>query len=271
KHFWAAGISDIWAVDQHDKWLCYRLALHIGVEPFSGKILWIWVWHLNCNPQLILSCFLDLVEEHGYVPLVTQSDPGMESFGIANTQTMLRQWHDPKLVGTLQHKWMQHKKNITCEIMWLQLQHCFTPGFETILEHGIKEGWYDIKNTLEWLVFRWLFIPWLQEELTGYRDYGNNTAKRHDHNKVLPHGVPSLIYESAGDYSALDFRVKVDPAAIEHIQDLYIKSTHTVFDLVPCAFGAFIEEFYVHMGHPLVTRQNVWTIYHKLCGMIQQH
>ena len=36
-----------------------------GVEPFSGKILWIRVWHSNRNPQLILSYYLDVVNETG--------------------------------------------------------------------------------------------------------------------------------------------------------------------------------------------------------------
>ncbi|KAI6038016.1 hypothetical protein EDC04DRAFT_2868507 [Pisolithus marmoratus] len=254
-------INDIWAMDQHDKWLHYGLTLHTGIEPFSGKILWIQVWHLNHNPQLILMYFLDIVEELD-IPLVTQSDPGTENFGIANAQSMLCQWHDPELVSMLQHRWMQHKKNITPEIMWSQLWCHFTPGFETILKHGVKEGW---------LVFCWLFIPWLQKELMGYQDHVNNTAKQHDHNKILPHGIPNLIYESAGDYDVLDFKVKVDLATIKHIQKLYIKPTHTVFDLVPPAFSAFMEECYVHMGCPSVTCQNVWAIYHGLCSMIWQH
>ena len=57
-HFWAAGVNDIWAVDQHDKWLRFGLALHTGVEPFSGHILWMKVWHNNRNPQCILSYVL---------------------------------------------------------------------------------------------------------------------------------------------------------------------------------------------------------------------
>ncbi|KAI6148862.1 hypothetical protein BKA82DRAFT_3978535, partial [Pisolithus tinctorius] len=65
-HFWAARVNDIWAVDQHDKWLRFGLALHTAVEPFSGKILWICVWHSNCNPQLILTYFLDVVKELGH-------------------------------------------------------------------------------------------------------------------------------------------------------------------------------------------------------------
>jgi hypothetical protein len=34
------------------------------------------------------------------------------------------------------------------------------------------------------MVFRWVFIPWLQHELNAYRDRMNNTAKRRDRNKV---------------------------------------------------------------------------------------
>lgn len=63
--FWAAGVNDIWAIDQHDKWLHFGLALHIGIEPFSGRILWLKVWHSNRNPQLILSYYLSTVEELG--------------------------------------------------------------------------------------------------------------------------------------------------------------------------------------------------------------
>ncbi|KIK92392.1 hypothetical protein PAXRUDRAFT_147444 [Paxillus rubicundulus Ve08.2h10] len=147
-HFWAAGVNDIWAVDQHDKWLHFSLALHTGIEPFSGCILWMRVWHMNCNPQLILSYYMDTVWQFGFMPLITQSDPGTKNFGIANAQTMLRQMHDPALSGFVQHQWMR-KKNIMAEIAWSQLCCCFTPGFEALLEQGAEAGWYDTDNTLQ--------------------------------------------------------------------------------------------------------------------------
>ncbi|KIK91877.1 hypothetical protein PAXRUDRAFT_55494, partial [Paxillus rubicundulus Ve08.2h10] len=118
--FWAASVNDLWAVDQHDKWLRFGLALHTGIEPFSGRILWMKIWYSNRNPQLILSYYLETVKEFGYIPLVTQSDPGTENFGIANAQTMLRQMHDPTLAasGFVQHRWMCTKKNVMPEIAW---------------------------------------------------------------------------------------------------------------------------------------------------------
>ncbi|KAG1800593.1 uncharacterized protein BJ212DRAFT_1287220, partial [Suillus subaureus] len=206
KHFWAAGVNDLFAVDQHDMWLRFGLALHTGIEPFSGHIMWIHVWHSNRNPQLILSYYLDTIQNLD-MPMVTQSDPGTKNYGIVNAHMMLQQWHDPALQGTLQHCWMQSKKNVMPEITWSQLCHRFTPSFESILDQGVNEGWYNTNNTLQVMVFHWVFIPWLQCKLNAYQDRINNTAKRCDRNKVLPHGVPNLIYELPEDFGALDFKV----------------------------------------------------------------
>jgi hypothetical protein len=63
--FWSAGVNDIWSVDQHDKWKRFGLALHLGMEPYSGKILWLRIWHSNSDPALICSYYLDTVQELG--------------------------------------------------------------------------------------------------------------------------------------------------------------------------------------------------------------
>ncbi|KIK75106.1 hypothetical protein PAXRUDRAFT_173806, partial [Paxillus rubicundulus Ve08.2h10] len=270
RHFWAAGVNYIWAVDQHDKWLRFSLALHTGIEPFSGRILWMRVWHTNRNPQLILSYYIDTVWQLGFMPLVTQSDPCTENFGIANAQTMLQQMHDPALSGFVQHRWMCKKKNIMPEIAWSQLRCRFTPGFEALLEQGVEAGWYDIDNTLQLMVFRWLFILWLQQELDAYKDCVNNTQKRRDHNKVLPHGIPQLIHTSPEDYAALDFKVMVNPAALNDVHELYIQSTHPVFNLVPTVLANFIEDHYNLLNRPAVTRTSVWAVYRQLLGILQQ-
>ena len=44
------------------------------------------------------------------MPLILQSDPGTKNYGIANVQSVLRQWHDPGLAGTIQHRWMVRRK-----------------------------------------------------------------------------------------------------------------------------------------------------------------
>ena len=173
RRFWAAGVNDMLAVDQHDKWKRFGLALHTGIDPFPGRIHWIKVWWTNSNPKLILSYYLEFVEkfkrkfsilylkilkfstryhqlmEFIDMPLVSQSDPGSENYGIAKAHTALRQWHDHSLDGTVQHRWMRQKKNVKPEITWSQLCRRFTPGFEDLLELGISNGWYDTNRPLD--------------------------------------------------------------------------------------------------------------------------
>ncbi|KAG1814046.1 uncharacterized protein BJ212DRAFT_1300900 [Suillus subaureus] len=207
------------------------------------------------------------------IPMVTQSNPGTENYRITHAHTMLRQMYDPALQGTLQHHWMQTKKNVKPEITWSQLWCQFIPGFETLLDEGVENGWYNSDNTLQVctfsMIFHWVFIPWLQCELDRYQDCVNNTLKRPDHNKVLPHSVPYLIYESAEDFGALDFKVTVKQNAIDHVRNIYVKPDHPVFDLVPKLLNDLIQDCYDDLGHPPVTHQSMWTIYLDLYHSIQ--
>lgn len=65
RRFWAAGVNDILAVDQHDKWKRFGLALHTGIDPFAGRIQWMKVWWTNNNPKVVLSFYLESVEKTG--------------------------------------------------------------------------------------------------------------------------------------------------------------------------------------------------------------
>ncbi|KZP23893.1 hypothetical protein FIBSPDRAFT_684836, partial [Athelia psychrophila] len=204
------------------------------------------------------------------MPLVTQSDPGSEYYRVANGQSLLRQWHDPILKGTSQDRWMRDKKNIPPEINWSQLRQRFTPGYKNVIKLGILEGWYDPADTLDCMIFHWVFIPYLQNELdkiminiryNKYWDRVNKTVKRADHNKVLPHGVPNDMYKNAEVYGALDFKVTAEAEAIDYVCALYALKDHDVFHLVPPTFAVLAKGFYIEMGSPATTRSNVWKVY----------
>ena len=64
-YFWTAGVNEIWCMDQHDKWRRFQLFLHVGLEPFSGYILWLKIWWTNHNPRLICGWYCDTVEQLG--------------------------------------------------------------------------------------------------------------------------------------------------------------------------------------------------------------
>ncbi|KAF7288816.1 hypothetical protein HMN09_01363400 [Mycena chlorophos] len=180
--------------------------------------------------------------------------------------------HDPSLADTLQHRWMNEKKNVMPEIAWSQLRRRFAPGFEDVLDVGVNNGWYDPKSLLESLVFRFVFIPWLQAELDAYMERLNNTRKRADRNKILPHGVPNDIYEHPEEYGALNFKINVLPQHIHQVRDIYAPPDHNVFELVPPDFHALAMQFYHEIATPPppVARENVWDIYLAILHRFEQ-
>jgi hypothetical protein len=44
---------------------------------------------------------------------------------------------------------MQKNKNIKSEINWLVFHQDFMPGFETIFNEGVNNGWYNVDDPLE--------------------------------------------------------------------------------------------------------------------------
>ncbi|KAF8233819.1 hypothetical protein L208DRAFT_1062343, partial [Tricholoma matsutake] len=65
RHFWAAGINDVWPQDQHDKWGQFGLWLHAGLEAFSGEINWLKIWWTNKNLRLIAKYYIDTCQQIG--------------------------------------------------------------------------------------------------------------------------------------------------------------------------------------------------------------
>ena len=63
KQFWSAGVTDIIMVDQHDKWECFGLFLHAGLDPFPGHVLWTKIWWTNQDPQLVCSYYLNACQK----------------------------------------------------------------------------------------------------------------------------------------------------------------------------------------------------------------
>ena len=63
--FYAAGVNHIWAFDQHDKWMRFGLRLHMGIEPFTGVILWLIIWWSNSNPKLVAQQYFKTVRRVG--------------------------------------------------------------------------------------------------------------------------------------------------------------------------------------------------------------
>ncbi|KAH9476801.1 hypothetical protein JR316_0010716 [Psilocybe cubensis] len=275
RRYHAAGVNDTWAQDQHDKWgPRFGLWLHHSADPFTGFLNWLKVWWTNKNPCLIAGYFIDTARKYGAIPLTTQSDPGSENFGVANIQTLARHRLDPTLVGTLQHRWLRHKANIKPEINWSVFRRDFAPGYEDLFQQGVVSGWYEVTNVVENLVFRWIAIPWLQNELDKWANTKNRTAPRSDRKKILPLGAPLLIRTKPEKFNALDFKIPVTEDLLDDLENEYAPKDHPVFQLTPPAFDERARKIYEDIGTPEVTMASFWEIYRtmleRFCGEVDE-
>ncbi|KAF8198902.1 hypothetical protein K438DRAFT_1966869 [Mycena galopus ATCC 62051] len=265
KRFYAAGVNDCWAQDQHDKWgPRFGLWLHNSIDAFIGFNNWLQVWWTNKNPRLVTKYFLGACRTLGAAPVFTQSDPGNENNGVANAQTIMRQTLDPTLVGTLQHMWKTKKNNVKSEANWSVMRADLAPGLEDLFEFGAQSGWYDVGVPLQNLVFRWLAIPFVQVQLDIWVRHRNETKPRSDKHKVLPHGIPALMREKPEFYGLLDFKIPVSPEMLDEMEAQFAPSDHEVFQLTPPEFDHWANVYYEQMNTPLVTHESFWDVYRQL-------
>jgi hypothetical protein len=147
---------------------------------------------------------------------------------VAYAQTHIHHALDPSLSGSIQHKWKHGHSNVKPEQMWWRFRRTWVPGYEALLEKGIEQSWFDSVNIADRytcyhqftthalkltekqnsLVFRWLAIPWLQKEADAYMYSHNTTRKRANRHKVLPNGIPDVMFENPETVSARDFKVR---------------------------------------------------------------
>ncbi|KAH8100012.1 hypothetical protein BXZ70DRAFT_907606 [Cristinia sonorae] len=262
--FYAAGVNDIWAFDQHDKWKRFGLYLHAGLDVFPGRVLWCKIWWTNRQPRLITSYYLKTAQNQNGVPMITMSDLGTENYGIANCHTHIRHRLDPSLQGTRQHRWMMGTHNIKPEIWWSILRQGWTPGFEATLQEGLIHNWYDPLIVTHKLVFLWLALPWLQAEMDSWVDQFNSTQRRSVQSKGLPHGIPNDIAEHPEEYGGRDFKIIVPDNLFDEMIHDWAPPDHPVFELVPATMERIIVAHYEAMGRPQVSHRSFWGIFQEL-------
>ncbi|KAG8708075.1 hypothetical protein FRC09_001464 [Ceratobasidium sp. 395] len=271
RRFYSTGPNEIWALDQHDKWKRFGMWMHVGLDVYSGRILWLKVWKTNRNPRLICSWYLSAIEdpEIDGMPLLTYSDPGSENYGVANAQSWLRQMLDASLVGSMQHKWLRKHGNIKPEIFWSQLRARFAPPLEQLMQEGLDQEWYNLHNELEYLIFLWLFTPFLQSELDLFAYRYNTSRKRANTKTLLPQGRPKYIYEFPEHFDASNLKVSAPADLLEQARQRYADPHDPVFQLVPRDISDRALEMFRAAGSPQPLRNNVWDIYHLLLNQFR--
>ncbi|KAF8259282.1 hypothetical protein EI94DRAFT_1773974 [Lactarius quietus] len=259
--FVAIGPNEMWSLDQHDKFKRYGLFFHVGLDPFPGVIHWCKVWWTVRNPKVIASFYLDTARSIGGIPLIMQSDPGTENVNVAYAQTALRHQMDPSLDGSIQHRWFHKHGNIKPKIHWSIFRRDWAIGFQVLLDKGVNNGYYDIGDPLECLLFRFVFILFIQREVDAWVNQRNWTKCRADRKKVLPNGIPMLVLHKPHKWKVADYKISIPSADFDEIKKKYAPPDDPIFELVPRAFAEQANVVWTAMGSPQLKFDNAWEIY----------
>ncbi|KAK0479345.1 hypothetical protein IW261DRAFT_1289181, partial [Armillaria novae-zelandiae] len=110
------------------------------------------------------------------------------------------------------------------------------------------------------LVFRYLFISWLQHKCDEYVTGNNTHKKRHDQNVARPNGVPILIEQVPERFGAEDFKVAFSAESINEARQLYAPPNHPVLKLIPDTFTTLAHGFITDLGNLEINQNVVWDI-----------
>ncbi len=67
------------------------------------------------------------------------------------------------------------------------------------------------------LVFRFIFIPFIQREVDAWVYQRNWTKRRSDRKKVLPNGIPMIILQKPHKWKAADYKVYYPYIILHHL------------------------------------------------------
>ncbi|KAJ7687796.1 hypothetical protein B0H14DRAFT_2653677 [Mycena olivaceomarginata] len=240
--FYGAGVMEILSFDQHDKWKYFGLYLHLGMDPYTA------------------------------MPLLNFSDTGRENNGIAKCHSTMRQRLDPSPRGTIQHKWFYDKMNIKSEISWGRLRRGWAMGFEMLLDQGEIRGIIDFscRDPIETFLFRWLFIPYLQNELDVWTKQQNGSMRHAYKHKILPHGIPDEIHKNPSKFRGQSFAVHVDNDLLDEMEALWAPPDNPVFELTSRSFHARVQQLYTDIRCPTIEYASIWNVFEELKDRLEQ-
>ncbi|KAH8920087.1 hypothetical protein BT69DRAFT_1299713 [Atractiella rhizophila] len=134
--YWATGLNDHWAFDQHDK--IWNLA-----PCWTGWMVWTSSVGTSLVDELKSAIDWQVLPRCG-TPWVTQSDFGNENHGPANAHTLLHRMVKPELPELIVHRWCPDKKNIKSEQWWSGMRRQFSPTYENLMQDGVDRGTWTV-------------------------------------------------------------------------------------------------------------------------------
>ncbi|XP_034540611.1 uncharacterized protein LOC117813717 [Notolabrus celidotus] len=218
RNYISCGPNDTWHIDGNDKLKFFGMWIHLGIDGFSRKVLWLKVGTSNRKQRFVARYFYDAVQEHGGCPQLIRSDRGKENLVVGQMQMAFHMrelgnqaWKCFRM-GTSVHNQRAECFNSILKRTWIKK---WLTTFEAMMESGILE----LDNPVHINCLQYTHLLLFQEELETERALWNTHDIRKQRHAPGPFGKPDLLYTSPPPGFA-EMLYTVDTDLLDHAKDI---------------------------------------------------
>ncbi|KAJ4492029.1 hypothetical protein C8J55DRAFT_533979 [Lentinula edodes] len=253
----------------------------LGISIYGYKDRWSDnLLYLVCVPESRSAAagghiFLDFVTEVGCIPIQLTTDKGPEIGFQHAFMAALREAYAPDLDATVYppHVILKSTNDTPIEGIWRRFSQKVGANLKEIILRGKVEYIFDSTRHEHILLFYWIFIPLVQDELVNFQRWWNNHRVRTQENKMMPSGhIPSFALEYPSILNGVDCRIEVPKEAIarlrEFLEEETNKSREEFFRWYPDDFAKAASSTWEAIGKPVIRLETAWDVFSQMMPLI---
>ena len=178
------------------------VAIYGALDTFSRKILYIFVWESNSDPNVVGQRYIKHFYESERMPIYIRIDRGTETGKLATVHAFLINKQRAEADGT---DFVLCGPSTTNKIerWWRELHEQMEKFFTLQLLDLLNRTVYDPHNLVDRKLLAFVFSPVIQRDCEIFMRLRNTHRIRQQKGLALPTGIPNHMYSFPENYSAI--------------------------------------------------------------------
>ncbi|KAM4722997.1 uncharacterized protein WCC33_009195 [Rhinophrynus dorsalis] len=188
------GPNDTWHIDGNDKLRFYGIWIHLGIDGFSRRVLWLHAGTSNRKPEFIARYFIDAVVRENGCPHLVRADRGKENVSVAVIQKSFRYRQNDSLSGPNSFRYGKSVHNQRAECFNGHLKKSWICMWQRHFEAMLEADILELSNPIHIHCLQFCFLPIIAKELDRERIEWNNHKIRKQAHTDGHFGKPDFLF-----------------------------------------------------------------------------
>ncbi|KAM4807669.1 uncharacterized protein WCC33_011751 [Rhinophrynus dorsalis] len=188
------GPNYTWHIDGNDKLRFYGIWIHLGIDGFSRRVLWLHAGTSNRKPEFIARYFIDAVVRENGCPHLVRADRGKENVSVAVIQKSFRYRHNDSLSGPNSFRYGKSVHNQRAECFNGHLKKSWICTWQRHFEAMLEADILELSNPIHIHCLQFSFLPIIAKELDRERIEWNNHKIRKQAHTDGHFGKPDFLF-----------------------------------------------------------------------------